>query len=264
MYMRYLSDTHCELREYDVPHLDTDKDTILSLAGDIYDRKRLMPWLHQLASRFRHIVVVRGNHDYWNGSMDLIIQSQQNYKLEHNLNNVHILENSYVVIDDMLFYGGTMWTDYNKQDPLTKMAYRTMNDYSRIRLSQYNTRFNTNIAHSIHIQFKIGLYDLLGDTTLHKMPIFVISHHAPCTLSIPDKFLHDRVTNGFYASDLSELILDNPRIVQWHHGHMHSVSDYELGTCRMICNPVGYPGESIPNFDALKLTYLPTLLASKL
>jgi hypothetical protein len=48
--------------------------------------------------------------------------------------------------------------------------------------------------------------------------------------------------NGGYASDLSELILDNPQIVLWTHGHMHDPSDYMVGSTRVVCNPRGYAG----------------------
>lgn len=252
--MRYLNDTHCEMREYDVPHLDTDKDTILSLAGDIYDRKWLMPWLHKLSARFKHIVMVRGNHDYWNGSMDVIEETQRAYKVQHNLENVHILNNTFVVIDGMIYFGGTMWTDYNKQDPLTKMSYNKMNDYRKIRTDNYLRRFNVNIGHGLHLRFKIALKNLLEHPSYAGMPICVISHHAPCTLSIADRYLGERIMNGFYVSDLSDLILDNPRIIQWHHGHLHNKSDYMLGSCRIICNPIGYPGEVIPGSDPLMLS----------
>lgn len=250
--MRYLNDTHCEMGEYHVPHLDTDKDTILSLAGDIYDRKRLMPWLRNLSTRFKAIVMVRGNHDYWNGSMDVIEKTQLAYVAEHKLDNVHILNNTFVVIDNIIYYGGTMWTDYNKQDPITKLSYDKMMDYKRIRTHNHMKRFNVNMGHSIHLQFKSGLHKLLNDPQYAGLPIFVISHHAPCTLSISERYLYERVINGFYVSDLSDLILDNPRIIQWHHGHLHNASDYMLGGCRIICNPIGYPGEVIVGSNPLK------------
>jgi uncharacterized protein RhaS with RHS repeats len=46
--------------------------------------------------------------------------------------------------------------------------------------------------------------------------------------------------NGGYYSDLSEFILDHPEIVLWTHGHMHHTFDYNIGDCRIVCNPRGY------------------------
>ena len=48
--------------------------------------------------------------------------------------------------------------------------------------------------------------------------------------------------NGGYASDLSDLILDNPQIKFWTHGHIHTQFDYMIGTTRILCNPRGYAG----------------------
>lgn len=246
MYLRFLNDMHNECGECTVHHLDTDKDTILLLAGDIYDRKRLMPWLHKLAPRFKHIVMVRGNHDYWNGSMEQVEASQQDYKKQHKLDNVHLLNCDHVMIDGLIFYGGTMWTDYNKQDPITRMSFKVMKDYDKIRVANYGKRFTPDHGYHLHLKFKSGLKALLEDESLSTRPVFVISHHAPCHLSIADKYLHETVTNGFYVSDLSSMMLDDPRIVLWHHGHLHNVSDYMLGATRIICNPIGYPGEIVP------------------
>lgn len=55
--------------------------------------------------------------------------------------------------------------------------------------------------------------------------------------------------NGGYASDLSEFILDNPKIKLWTHGHMHQNHDYLIGTTRVVCNPKGYHDENKNEFD---------------
>ena len=48
--------------------------------------------------------------------------------------------------------------------------------------------------------------------------------------------------NGGYASDLSELILDNPQIKLWTAGHMHHSYRYHIGDTLVACNPRGYIG----------------------
>ena len=61
--------------------------------------------------------------------------------------------------------------------------------------------------------------------------------------------------NGGYSSDLSEFILDHPEIVLWTHGHTHDPFDYEVGTCRVVCNPRGYYGYETSAND-FKLKYI--------
>jgi hypothetical protein len=84
--------------------------------------------------------------------------------------------------------------------------------------------------------------------------VVVVSHHAPTVLSVDPAYKDDHLMNGAYYSDLSELIMDNPQIKTWCHGHMHNFTDYMMGSTRVLANPRGYKGwETIadtfdPNF----------------
>jgi hypothetical protein len=82
------------------------------------------------------------------------------------------------------------------------------------------------------------------------MPVVVITHTGPTHMSINEKYKHDPVSNGAYVSDLSDLILDNPNIKAWVHGHVHDPVDYTVGWCRVLCNPRGYlPWEGNNGFN---------------
>jgi hypothetical protein len=74
-------------------------------------------------------------------------------------------------------------------------------------------------------------------------------------MSTHPRYASDYLMNGGYRSDLSELILDNPQIVLWTHGHMHDPFDYMIGTTRVVCNPRGYAGHD-PQADLFELKYL--------
>jgi hypothetical protein len=81
-------------------------------------------------------------------------------------------------------------------------------------------------------------------------PVVVITHMAPSFMSVNEKYLHDTVTNGGYASDMSEFILDHDNIKVWVHGHMHNPVDYMIGDTRVLANPRGYvPWESDNGFQ---------------
>jgi hypothetical protein len=54
--------------------------------------------------------------------------------------------------------------------------------------------------------------------------------------------------NGAYASNLDDLILDNPQIKLWCFGHSHSSVDKMIGETRMLSNPKGYKDQN-QNFD---------------
>lgn len=262
--VRFINDIHNEVNLYDVPAHPSDKDTVLSLAGDIYDRKRLMPWIAELAPRFKHVILVLGNHDYWNGSYELVVNTHKKYIKDHNLTNVHYLDNSHVVIDGIIVFGGTLWTNYNNQDPLTRLSTKEMNDYHKIRTDNYQRRFGVSYATTQHMNFLWNLKCALEDESLRGMPMFVVSHHAPCRLSLDDRYLDRHILNGFYYTELSEFILDHPTIIAWHHGHVHSKKDYMLGDTRVICEPRGYVEyEEMPDFDPFKMIDLHQLEAFK-
>jgi hypothetical protein len=69
--------------------------------------------------------------------------------------------------------------------------------------------------------------------------VWVLTHHAPSYQSIHPKYRTEKI-NGSYASDLEDLIFDNPQVKYFSHGHTHESMNYFIGECRVICNPRGY------------------------
>jgi len=68
----------------------------------------------------------------------------------------------------------------------------------------------------------------------------VITHHAPCSLSVSPKYKTE-LTNCFYICDQSELIRKK-KPAFWIHGHIHEAVDYKLYDTRIVSNPFGYVG----------------------
>ncbi len=67
-----------------------------------------------------------------------------------------------------------------------------------------------------------------------------MTHFAPSWQSISPEYGNSEI-NGYYASDLEDLIL-RKRPALWVHGHIHARNDYRIGETRVICNPAGYEG----------------------
>lgn len=68
----------------------------------------------------------------------------------------------------------------------------------------------------------------------------VMTHFAPSWQSISPDYGSSEL-NGYYASDLEDLIL-RKRPALWVHGHIHYRSEYRIGDTRVICNPARYKG----------------------
>lgn len=195
-------------------------------------------FIGECSQRYSRVVAVAGNHEFYDGNW---IRSLDDLRREYShWANVHFLERDTVDIGGVKFIGATLWTDMNRGDPYTLHAIGSaMNDFRLIRHDGLGyTRLRP--AHCVERHKETLAYFRDTLTKDPAAPTVVVSHMAPSSLSIHDRYRGEVVVNGAYHSDLSGLILDNPQIKLWCHGHMHNQSDYMIGVCRVVCNPRGY------------------------
>ena len=254
-----MSDLHLEFEDLHLPGGE-----VLILAGDILVAAafRLADNANQrvdMANRFRRfireelpkyqkVIYVCGNHEFYHNdyysSFDII-------RKELPANTV-FLENESCVINDVHVFGATLWTDMNKGNPVSILNIRdSMNEYSAIKHKPavlevgfqgrefYTSKFTTTFSRAVHRESVSVLKDFLAEHKDDK--ILVVTHHAPCELSIDKDYGDMYHLNGAYYSDLTDLILGNPCIKTWVHGHIHCRNDYQIGDCRILSNPRGYP-----------------------
>jgi Icc-related predicted phosphoesterase len=212
-----------------------------------------------------------GNHEHYDFD---IAKTEETLKSQLGIwPNIHLLEKETWEHNGITFVGGTLWTDMNKEDPMTLWHVgRSMNDFqcvinSNRKLSRKvplyekdNTgnyvkdeKGNMNIIAYKHKEENATwstedavvdhkkMLDYINIVTQDKSKSYVaVTHHAPTPLSIAEWYKGDTLMNGGFHSDLSEFIMDRPQIKMWTHGHMHNVSDYMMGDTRVVCNPRGY------------------------
>jgi Icc-related predicted phosphoesterase len=222
------------------PHQD-DAQSVLVMAGDCGSLSRLTHYkwlLDVLSPRFHAIIWVPGNHEWYGGDW---VQGQTVFRelLEEYPN---VLYNYVNTIEGINILATTLWTDFNRENPVTMEAARnSMPDYRWITNGNRNlTPQDTLLEHK---RSKATVERLLGDTYVD----VVVTHHAPSLKSISPGF-HGDILNGAFVSDLSEIILEfQPKL--WIHGHVHTKFDYRIGETRILCNPYGYEGHERPLFD---------------
>lgn len=259
-YLREMSDLHLEFGTYQIQPLDTDKDTILLLAGDIHVKEGVFKndWMKQVSEQFAHVVYILGNHEHYRSSIDKTGSKIKQGLIDHNLTNVTVLENEVFEIPELKIkiLGGTMWTDYNKGNPITmNTAANSMNDHHYIRQQNGSQKFLPKDALKEHLKFKTFLKEELVKE--YDGTYIVMTHHLPHQLCIHPQYAHDFHGNGSYVSDLSEIVLDNPKIKQWFSGHTHSSCRFSIGECQIIVNPRGYfPSDLNDEFDPVLLLKL--------
>ena len=271
------SDLHLEFGPISLQN--TENAEVLILSGDILvavdlnelgDATGLMmngrnksemyhKFFQECSERFPNVIYIMGNHEYYHGDFATgldIIRERLSY-----LENVFVMERQTMVIEDVTFIAGTLWTDMNKEDPNTLFGIKGyMNDYRIIKDSRTNTEteiwmFNENNEPYTGKQKLPSKWSPEASVVEHKLMLdtikatvesnasnkyVVIGHHAPSKLSTKPKYQKDVMVNGAYSSELSEFILDHPQIKVWTHGHTHEVFDYMIGGTRILCNPRGY------------------------
>lgn len=259
MYVRPVSDIHNEFSTFNLPVTEFDSRSVLILAGDIAVADRvngtLIPFLDSVTDRFRDILYIPGNHEYYHGSI-----GQGEQKLTDACKrylNVHYANPGAMVIDDVFFIGATLWTDLNRGDPVVRLvAEGQMNDYRAIRhgpksepwkhkLKPIDTMALNN-EHRRFIAEKLAVGQEAGYTK-----VVVFTHHGMSMLSRPPQY-NGPLDYAYYNTGLEDMLLEyEPTLCI--HGHSHHRVDYMIGKTRMVSNPRGYSrdpdGSEFTEFD---------------
>jgi len=267
------SDLHLEFQT-DYPRWKNPGADILVLSGDIVvaehlyrnptagldnmiqngfyakDAERYRRFFDHVSAEFPIILMVMGNHEHYSGRWD---RTESVLREEFKrYNNIHLLEQDRMDIDGITFLGASVWTNFNNGDPIVLHCVKDMmNDYKSI------TQKNGENYHKLSPLTTLAKHHetiewLKIQLSINKNPTVVIGHHTPSFKSIDPRFQNQNIMNYAFASDLSEIMLDNPHIKLWTCGHTHWCHHYTIGDTLVECNPHGYPKEH-STFDPNKI-----------
>ena len=249
MYIRPISDIHNEFSVYNLPVTEFDSKAVLVMAGDIAVAdapSSLYRFLDSVTERFTDILYIPGNHEYYHGSLrrvdDKLAEVCSSYM------NVHYMNQQSMKIADVRFIGATLWTDYNRGDPMVQMhCSEVMNDFVKIRTGipgkPYQRRITPSDIISIHMEHKRFIESELkkGHAAGEKMVVF--THHAPSFISRPPqeemKFKYSLTDYAYYNVGMEDMISKYMPIV-WVHGHSHYPVDTMFDYTRIVANTRGY------------------------
>lgn len=249
------SDIHLEFGDLEISN--TDDVDVLILSGDICVARDLdspdargelvRDFFRRVSKTFPEVVFIMGNHEHYYGDFAKTQELIQSVFDSEGLSNIHLLEKSCWEYQDYLFIGGTLWTDFNNNDPLTMLhAKDMMNDFRGIKNSHVHFyKFIPEHALEDHLRMKTYIQHVIDrrrSTGERSDRVIVVGHHSPSRQSTHPRYQTETLLNGCYSSNMEEFILDHPEIALWTHGHTHEDFDYTIGTTRIVCNPRGYIG----------------------
>lgn len=237
-----LSDLHVNFTHSWLPLRIPDADLCVC-AGDVTEGgvANAVLWLREHVLLSIATVYVPGNHEFYGSSIIESLEEGRHAAL--GVEDFYFLDNDVVEIGNVRFVSATLWTDFRLHgDPQNAMisAHWAMTDYRRIKYSKRPfMRFEPLEALRLHQANRSFLEEALrntdGKTTV------VVTHHAPGPRSVPAEFVNSRLSSAF-VSDLEDLIREFAPAL-WVHGHVHHPFDSMVGDTRVVCNPLGYPGE---------------------
>ena len=249
---RIVSDLHLEgMSEYFLSTMDGEDDMILILAGDICEfhlietYKCYQNFLEDCSNRFREIIYVPGNHEYYNDDWNNSFGKWKNV-IEKKYKNITVMDREVmnVPIDvqgktiSYKVVGTTLWTDMNNNNPITKMTgARFLNDFKMIKggftpetMVEENEKSRTFIRYA------------LIDAMENFDPVIVVTHHGPTVKSIAPKYQHnDFHENCLFVNTVIDSYFEEFPLRLWVHGHTHESINHLAGHgCKVIANPKGY------------------------
>ena len=269
------SDLHLEFGKGTTlpPNVEGD---VLVLAGDIITFKEFRPLAAFVENWKKPIIYIAGNHEYYTKrSMYKNAKDFENWAT-NNIPHLHFLQDSFVEIDGVQFFGGTMWTDFNHlswlnfirrhennfkveggQTVAMQYAYRSMNDYRYICKKDPLTPFvdqwdpDKNITPQdtidMHEKFKAKLLYWFKKQIFSYYPTVVVTHHSPVK-NVYGQHFRSQLEPAYVSLDMLQVIEEfQPDL--WIYGHTHEPNDRYIGNTRIISNPRGYPIRGVKNAD---------------
>jgi predicted phosphodiesterase len=232
--------------------IDDNSETILVLAGDICSEESLLyPYLANLCDEYWKVVFVLGNHEFYGKDILNFIADVHQFQMYRKLDNLHILDNDYEIFVDsrgnhVRIIGSTLWTDFNNHPVDMAACESGISDFRLIRTNDSsNTSMSANTMQFLFNESLLFIEDTLEcnyDVEDFEGETIVVTHFPPSPMCAapyrgPSNF------SSYFTPKVPEALFSVP--TYWIYGHTHDKVDCEIMGCKIVTNPVGYPGELV-------------------
>jgi len=243
MKIKLISDLHVDCQAdkgvgllKDIPA--DDGHDLLIIAGDLCEVQNLDlfydTW-ETLSLKFKKIMYVTGNHEYWGGNPWTVDQTIDEVLEEFN-NVVRLKVGESHLINGQRFIGGTMWfPDTGQKYEQKNFSDFMMIDNFRSYVFKENEKF-------------VKMFEKHGVAQRNDV---VVTHHLP-SHQLVDKMYKGFPDNQFFVCEMMEHI-QRVQPVAWLYGHTHKQTNRIINRTWFVANPFGYPRESTNMFFDEKL-----------
>ena len=236
MTINCISDLHCRKhrRPEDLPQdkihwfgfetSQLEPADVLVVAGDLgesYSYPFIKEELEQLP-QFKHVICIRGNHDYWGIGYGKKLPKENDVK----------------VIDNVAFICTPLWTpipmsadEHPMYNDIMWYVHDCMNDFRYISgwtLDVQNEQYHANLD---FIKKSMEDAKAAGQKTV------IVTHSVPRKDLIDEKYQDSLLNWAFHVMDGS---CDDIKPDLWLCGHAHNYDNRELYGVRYVRNPIGY------------------------
>lgn len=237
MKIRLLSDLHHEFRPDTFKHQQFIKysgEDVTVLAGDIAVGAKnvinVLDWF--LLAGHKKIVYVPGNHEFYGNYYTEVMQELE--IICRNRDVVLLQPGKSLLQNGVVFFGGTLWTNFGEHDATQTLSQTTVEDFKLIK------GFKTQMCKALHYNDLAWIERCYNKYPKHKKVI--VTHFLPAMECVHARYTGHSL-NKYFANNLGSWIksLEN---TTWLYGHTHDTAEFRLGSTRMVCNPLGYPNNS--------------------
>jgi len=216
---------------------------ILALIGDIglACTDLLEQFLLHQASHFEHVLLIAGNHEFYNGSARNTVDKQLKWiqNVCDKRSNLHFMHNKGVYVGENLILGTSLWSHI--PDSVYTQAQFGLNDYHQTLVREEDgsirklTPSDTNAWHKRDVEW---LSKELEAAKTRPETVIVLTHHTPLMKGTSAPQYYGDALSHCFSTNIPQL-LDDP-VEVWISGHTHFNYDFEYNGVRLLSNQAGY------------------------
>lgn len=262
--LQILSDLHLEINQqypsFEVPA----SSKYLLLAGDIgriADYDQYLAFMQKQTEKFELVFLILGNHEFYGGSFESVIETARHLEQEPSLRGRLILlhKRRYDIPGtNITILGCTLWS--HVPETSRDIVHYKIQDFQKIEDWTIDTH---NAAHEADLSWlrnevrSIQNNHSTNTTKAPKRSILIATHYAPSMHRTSSPQHAGNPWGAAFGTDLLEQPWNGVRT--WVFGHTHYSTEFKKNGIRIVSNQRGYVlpwTNEAKGFDAKKVIWL--------